>query len=116
MSLSTFITNLQSSDSNRKFRWLVGLTFATMAIIIGIWMLTSSGGSSASGDLVRKDDQPTFFGKIAISTGNVVQLLREKTANTINFFSQKFSTTNTVEVKVTDDGRQTTDDKIEIKN
>ena len=100
MSISTFITNLQNSDNNRKFRWLIGLTLTTMALIIGVWMLASPGGSSASGDLVRKEDQPTFFGKIAISTENVVQLLREKTANTINFFSNKLSTTNTVEVKV----------------
>lgn len=100
MSVASFIKDLQNSDNNRKVRWLIGMTIATMAMIISIWALATPGSKSSTGDLIRKEDQPTFFGKIAISTGNVVQLLREKTANTINFFSNKLSKTNTVEVKV----------------
>ena len=102
MSAKDFLIQLQNSDSNRKLRWLIGLTAATTAIIIGVWALTASLTSPAANGLVRKDDQPTFFGKIALSAEHVIDILRLKTANTIHFFSEKFGTTNTVEVEVTD--------------
>ena len=98
MNAASFIKELQNSDNNRKLRWLIGLTVATVVIIAGLWILFASGGSQGTGSLVRKEDQPTFFGKIAISTTHIVQTLREKTANTINYFSNKFGKTNTIEV------------------
>ncbi|MDO8601990.1 MAG: hypothetical protein Q7R62_02610 [bacterium] len=99
MSVSTFITNLQNSDGNRKFRWLVGLTIFSMAIIIGVWMLAVPDKTSSTVGLIRKEDQPGFFGKIAISAGNVIDILRTKTANTLNYFNNKISKTNTIEVE-----------------
>lgn len=115
MNAASFIKELQNSDNNRKLRWLIGLTVATVAIIAGLWMLFASGGSPTNGSLVRKEDQPTFFGKIAISTGHIVQTLREKTANTINYFSHKFGTTNDVEVQVNTQTQQTTSSPNPIK-
>ncbi len=102
MSLHTFITNLQNSDGNRKFRWLVGLTLGTMAVIIGIWALASPDRANTTSDLVRKDDQPGFFGKIALGADALIETLREKTANTIYFFSQRLGTTNTIKVTAED--------------
>jgi hypothetical protein len=99
MTLKNFITELQQSEPRRKFRWLVGLSVITMAVIFGVLLLVSPSAPTPSGDLVRKDDQPNFFEKIGIGIGDVVATLRQKTANTINFFQQKFSKTNTIEIK-----------------
>jgi|GEM_PF-3043879 len=103
MSINSFITDLQHSSNNRKLRWLIGLTVLSMAIIIGVWALATPPRSNVSGELVRKDDQPTFLSKVALGARSVVDTLRAKTANTINFFTHKFAKTNTIEVEVTNE-------------
>ena len=60
-------------------------------------MLTISDPGQRNG-LVRKEDQPGFLDRVSMGTGSVVATLRLKTANTINFFKNKLSKTNTIEV------------------
>ncbi len=100
MSIHTFITDLQNSDDRTKVKWLVIFTVATLAVIVGLWLLlTPSQTATNSTELVRTEDQPTFLQKIGISFGNSVDYLRRKTANALYFFQQKFSKTNTIEIK-----------------
>lgn len=102
MSLSTFITNLQNSDDRRKFRWLVGLTAITVVVLVGGWLMVFESEVTTNPTLVRKEDQPGFLEKIAMTSKGVTEVLRRKTANTIHFFSNKFSKTNTIEVNIED--------------
>lgn len=98
MSVASFIKDIQNSDNNRKFRWVIGLTVATVILLGGLWIITSPGGIGSTNQQIRGENQPTFFEKIQISSSQIIQTLREKTANTINYFSNKFGKANTIEV------------------
>lgn len=99
MSLSTKIKQIQQADYKTKLRWLVASTIISMILVLAIWIgftksvVFNAGRQPLVG--ASQTNEPGFLKILGAGISSIVQSLRERTANTINYFQNRASKTNT---------------------
>ena len=98
-----FLEHLRQSDISVRRRWLFIFSAGAMLIILAVWLLSLNSlladyGTPASATAVVETDGPSFFEIVGTGSSAIVATLRERTANTILFFKEKFEKTNVVDI------------------
>jgi len=92
------IKQIQKSDEKTKFRWILGCSAATMAIVIGLWIGFTKGGLTTA--LPEVTTKPSFFRVMQAGMEHILLSLRQKTANTILYFKNKINKRNAFSIQI----------------
>lgn len=110
--MKEFLKKLQESGENTKMAISVSLTGVFLIAIL--FALSLNSGASLTG--FEREEEPGVFKTLKVGVVAVLDIIRLRTANTIQFFKEKFEAKNTLYIEDEEEAAKQEDSSLNQAN